>query len=69
MQRYFINEIIDNSIIINLNEDDVHHLKNVMRKNNGDQIICVDLKGKVYLGKIVDINTGSIEVIEYLDEN
>lgn len=69
MQRYFINEIIDNSIIINLNEDDVHHLKNVMRKNNGDQIICVDLKRKVYLGKIVDINTGAIEVIEYLDEN
>ena len=37
MQRYFINEIIDNSIIINLNEDDVHHLKNLLT-----HLLCQD---------------------------
>ncbi|MFA6627668.1 MAG: RsmE family RNA methyltransferase [Bacilli bacterium] len=42
MQRYFIqtNQLHDHEIIID--GSDVHHIKNVMRMNIGDQILCTD---------------------------
>lgn len=69
MQRYFIDEIIKQEMIINLNPDDLHHLRNVMRKNNGDQIICLDKQGQVFKGQIEDITNGRIRMIEKLDED
>lgn len=50
MQRYFLNGD-DNQI----NKDDAHHIKNVMRMKIGDQIeVCYDNK-RCYLATITDI--------------
>ena len=46
MQRYFTNKKIDNEFI--LNEDDLYHIKTVMRMKDNDQIIVVNDK-KAYL--------------------
>ncbi|WP_294578000.1 16S rRNA (uracil(1498)-N(3))-methyltransferase [uncultured Thomasclavelia sp.] len=69
MQRYFIDEVIEKQEEITLTESDLHHVKNVMRMNNGDQIICLDPTGQVYLTAIKDINQGLITIIEKRDEN
>lgn len=69
MQRYFINEdLIDKQDLV-LSADDLHHLKNVMRSKNGDEITCIDINGQVYFCVIVDIDQGLIKIIKKIDEN
>lgn len=46
MQRYFSKEKVDNTLI--LNEDDIYHIKTVMRMKDNDEIIVVYNK-KAYL--------------------
>lgn len=46
MQRYFTNKKVDNEFI--LNEDDLYHIKTVMRMKDNDQIIVV-MDKKAYL--------------------
>jgi 16S rRNA (uracil1498-N3)-methyltransferase len=57
MQRYFVNKKDNNKFIIDYN--DFHHIKNVMRMNDNDNIEVV-YNGKVYLCKI-NINEKNIE--------
>lgn len=69
MQRYFINEDLINRDSVQLVDNDLHHLKTVMRSKSGEEIICIDINGLVYLGKIVDVDQGSINIVEKIDEN
>ena len=55
MQRYFINEDLTSKQQLILPDDDLHHVKKVMRNINGDEIICIDNAGQVYYGVIEDI--------------
>ena len=66
MQRYFVEKIIDNEVIVS--KDQEHHMVKVMRMRNGDNITCVS-EGKVYLCEIVSTSPLLIKVKEELDEN
>lgn len=65
MQRYFAKDKKDNQII--LNDTDLHHIKNVMRMNIGDNILCV-YNEKTYLCRIEDFNN-HILIIKEIEEN
>lgn len=69
MQRYFINEDLENKKDLILSADDLHHLKNVMRSKNGDEITCIDINGQVYSCLIDDVEQGSIKIIKEIGEN
>jgi 16S rRNA (uracil1498-N3)-methyltransferase len=70
MQRYFINSIQINENIIIINNQDVHHIKNVMRMRLGDEVLCCDETEKVYLTKIIDIaNNITLEIIKLFEVN
>lgn len=69
MQRYFINEDLKNKKNLILSADDLHHLKNVMRSRNGDEITCIDINGQVYSCMIDEVEQGSIKIIKEIDEN
>lgn len=60
MQRYFSNEKIESQFI--LNDDDIHHIKNVMRGKENDQIEIV-YNNELYIAKI-KTNGVNIELIE-----
>ena len=62
MQRYFSNKMIDNYLY--LNDDDIYHIKTVMRMNN-DDLIEIVYHNKLYISKISDIsNDIKFEIIE-----
>lgn len=63
MQRYFAKEIINNNIV--LENDDIHHIRNVMRMNVNDNIEVV-YDGKVYLCSIEDIKNFKISILNEL---
>lgn len=63
MQRYFAKEIIDNNII--LSDDDIHHIKNVMRMNVNDKIEVVN-DGKVYLCAIDNLKEFKLSIEEVI---
>ena len=69
MQRYFINEDLSNKKEIVLNNDDLHHLKTVMRSKCGDKIACIDIFGQVYACTVLEIETGIIRIENSVDEN
>lgn len=66
MQRYFVEKIIDNEVVIS--KDQEHHIVKVMRMRVGDQITCVN-EGKVYLCEISSTLPLIIKVKEELLEN
>lgn len=66
MQRYFCKEKIDNKFI--LNDDDHHHIKNVMRMKENDKVF-VCFSNETYLCKINSINeVVELEIINKVDE-
>lgn len=65
MQRYFVKGNIENIIFEN---DDVFHMRKVMRLKENDQVEVV-LDGAVYLAQIKAIDPFEVEVIEKVDEN
>lgn len=71
MPRFFVeNEQIENNEITIENED-VRHIKNVLRKNIGDQIeICNKENGRNFLAKIIEINDKQVKLnmIEEINE-
>lgn len=69
MQRYFINEDLKNKNDLLLPADDLHHVKKVMRNQNGDEIICLDINGLVYHCEIEDIEQGLVKIKETIAEN
>ena len=66
MQRYFVEKIIDNEVVIS--KDQEHHIVKVMRMRVGEQITCVN-EGKVYLCEISSTLPLIIKVKEELLEN
>ncbi len=72
MQRYFINEnnLITNNIIL-IDEEDSHHIKDVMRMHVGENVIaCIKGTNKIYLCEIENIaKKVSLKIIEEKDEN
>lgn len=64
MQRYFVNGIDNNKVI--LDSSDIHHIKNVMRFKVNDVIECVYDK-KLYKGIIKSFDPFDVEVLEKLD--
>ncbi len=69
MQRYFIKENQINDSIITISNQDLHHIKNVMRFKIGDSVIVVTDSLKTYLAKISEYNKSSVllNIIEELD--
>lgn len=66
MQRYFAKDKIDNQLL--LLDSDIYHIKKVMRMNKNDNIEVV-YDSVVYLCRITDINSFSIEIEKELSEN
>ncbi len=68
MQRYFVDDY--NGTNFTIIGDDVHHIKNVMRMNTNDEIICV-FEGRSYCSRIHSINNDKItcNIIKELEEN
>ena len=66
MQRYFAKEILNNNIL--LNDNDIHHIKNVMRMKENDKIEVIYNK-KLYICSIEDINAFKIKIEEEKEEN
>lgn len=66
MQRYFAKEKSGNYII--LQDSDMHHIKNVMRMNNEDNIECI-IDGRLYLCKVGDVSENQFLIVQEIDEN
>lgn len=68
MSKFFIksNQIKDNTIIIT--GDDVNHIKNVLRKKQGDQVIACDGINSDYICKIIKLEKENV-VLEILEKN
>lgn len=60
MERYFVNQINDK---LNLNKEQIHQIKDVMRNKIGDIITLIN-DGYFYEVKIVDFNPFSYEIIK-----
>lgn len=71
MQRYFIKNIQIKDNQISIIGKDVHHMKDVLRYNQGTQVTCVDELGKTYLCEIRSINKEEITltVVQTLPTN
>lgn len=61
MQRYFVEK---NNNQYRLMKEDIHHFSKVMRGNSGDIITCI-FNGEVFLGEVLNTDTGDIK---YVDE-
>lgn len=64
MQRYFSNKLIDN--YFDLKEDDLYHIKTVMRMKNNDLIEIV-YESKLFLAKL-EITSSDIKVLKQQEE-
>ena len=66
MQRYFTKQKEDNYLI--LEESDLHHVKNVMRCQIGDQIECI-YKETLYICKLENLNQTKVKIIKECSNN
>lgn len=66
MQRYFVNKKNANKLI--LSNDDVHHIKNVMRNKSGDLIECIH-EEKLYICQIDNPSNYEVSIIEEKEDN
>lgn len=67
MQRYFLNENaeVNQRFFVN-NEDDQHHIKNVMRLKEDDMII-INFSNGAFKSKIIQIDPLEIQALEYVN--
>ena len=66
MQRYFVNQINNDRVI--LNKEQEHHILKVMRMKENEEITCVN-EGRVFLCKITSTNPLEVEVTNQLEED
>lgn len=66
MQRYFAKNIENNKV--ELEQSDYHHIKNVMRYKNNDNIEVV-FDNKLFIATILDIQNNDIKIIEEKEDN
>lgn len=70
MQQYFIQGIIDPNCLVNFDQEQLHHIRNVLKMKPQEQLRLVDEAQKVYLAKLVQQeDTWCAEVIEALPTN
>lgn len=62
MQRYFVEAANWQDDRIMLNGQDAHHINRVMRMKPGDEIICVDPKGRAAICKIAELSSEHVTV-------
>lgn len=63
MQRYFTNQVLDTGTTYEVAENDIHHMKNVMRFQPDDVFEMVDAHKKLYICTVTDVtDTISYEV-------
>lgn len=67
MQQYFIDEILKDKKEISMPSDFVHHIRNVMRMKDGDNIRLIDSLNNVFLAKISEDHLIILE--EILENN
>lgn len=70
MQRYFLNENAEqHQRFFITNNNDIHHIKSVMRQNVGDALIINFLNAVTYRCKIIDIEAQriTIETVERIE--
>jgi len=60
MQRYFINHSQIHNKNVEISNGDFHHIKNVMRKSIGDEVIVNTYEGQVFLCKIVNFEKSNV---------
>jgi len=65
MQRYFAKEIVNDNVI--LYDDDIHHIKHVMRMNKGD-IIQVVYNKNLYEASINELLSNDIRIVKQLEQ-
>lgn len=67
MQRYFSNQIINNNFV--LSDDDLYHIKTVMRMKDGDLVEVVYDK-KLFIGCIENVKSNiQISVVKEVEKN
>lgn len=71
MQRYFIKNEQMNKNTITINDQDFHHIKNVMRMKTSDNVEVVNENGLVYLAEIVSFSKTEVilNIIKNINEN
>lgn len=67
MQQYFVDYEINTGDTISLNEDVLHHLKKVLRKDSSYTFRVVDNRKRIYHCHLLDDKHCHVD--EYLDEN
>lgn len=65
MQRYFAKDIVNDNVL--LSDDDIHHIKHVMRMNNDDTIQVVYEK-KLYEACINDLISNDIKIVNEIEQ-
>lgn len=72
MQRYFIDpkQIHTNTIDI-IDRENIHHIRRVMRFNEGDRIVCADGSGRDFLVEIAAVSADAVrtKILERLQES
>lgn len=71
MHKFFVTpQKINNSKAI-IEGDDVKHIYKVLRLEEGDEVVINNSEGKEYLGRIADVNKGSVtvDIIETMEIN
>lgn len=67
MQQYFTQEKLDLGKIIRLDNEDIYHLRKVLRKDSSYTFRIADRDGDIYLGHL--LNDDSCQIDSFLDEN
>lgn len=63
MQRYFVEEKNWSEQQVNIDDDDYHHIVNVMRMQPGDEVICNHPNGHAYQCSIEKIGDGNVQLL------
>ena len=67
--RIFLKANIDKEIYNITNQDNINHIKNVMRKKIGDIIEVVNLDKKAFLAEIIKLEPLNIKVLQEIPSN
>ena len=67
MQRYFIKGTVSLNETCVMDDEHVHHIRNVMRAKAGDKFNVVDGEGNAYLVRLTDLEPVSYEAIEKIE--
>ena len=67
MQRYFIRGAVSLNETFVMDDEHVHHIKNVMRAKAGAEFNIVDKEGNAYLARLTELEPVTYEVTEKIE--